>query len=290
MILRSTLDAEMKDATRAGVALQNKKAEKLPVTQEEENKFWEMGLLGCQSAKSFLNTVYFYNGKLFGLRGGEHRNITVANFQLGSNFIRFEENVAKTFHGGLTDLKYEPRVVKHVCHPLNEKHESCLVELFRMYIGLVQSISSEITAFYFKPNSKRLAYDKQVVGINKLNGILPSMCKEAGFKAKSSHCLRETYASALFNAGVEEKLIRDRTGHRSNALFKNEKVSEMKSTEVSDILAPKCSSTSNVSLSNEVSETAVEVGSSASTCEFMSCPYFNNCTISINVNGVAKNE
>jgi len=26
-----------------------------------------------------------------------------------------------------------------------------------MYIGLVQSISSEITAFYFKPNSKRLA-------------------------------------------------------------------------------------------------------------------------------------
>ena len=180
--------------------------------------------------------------------------------------------------------------MKHVCHPLNEKHESCLVELFRMYIGLVESISSEITAFYFKPNSKRLAYDKQVVGINKLNGILPSMCKEANFKAKSSHCLRVTCASALFNAGVEEKLIRDRTGHRSNALFKYEKVSEMKSTEVSDILAPKCSSTSNVSLSNEVSETAVEVGSSASTCEFMSCPYFNNCTISINVNGVAKNE
>ena len=26
------------------------------------------------------------------------------------------------------------------------------------------------------------------------------------------------------------------------------------------------------------------------TIEFMSCPYFNNCTISINVNGVAKTE
>ena len=68
----------MKDATRPGVALQHKKAEKLPVTEEEESKFWEMGLLGCQSAKSLLNTVYFYNGKLFGDRGGEHRNITVA--------------------------------------------------------------------------------------------------------------------------------------------------------------------------------------------------------------------
>ena len=72
MILRSALDAEMKDTTRAGVALQNKKAEKLPVTQKEDNKFWEMGLLGCQSAKSLLNTVYFYNTKLLGLRGGEH--------------------------------------------------------------------------------------------------------------------------------------------------------------------------------------------------------------------------
>lgn len=119
---------------------------------------------------------------------------------------------------------------------------------------------------------------------------LPSMCKEAGLKPRSGHSLRVTCASTLFNAGVEEKLIRDRTGHRSNALFKYEKVSEMKSTEVSDILAPKCSSTSNVSSSKEVSETAVEVGSSASTCEFMSCPYFNNCTISINVNGLSKNE
>ena len=135
------------------------------------------------------------------------------------NNFRFEENVAKTFHGGLTDLKYEPRVVKHVCHPLNEKHECCLAELYRMYIGLVQSIPSEVTAFCFKPNSKRLAYDKQPVGIHTLNTILPSMYKEAGFKPKSSLSLRVTCASTLINAGVEKKLIRDRTGHRSNALF-----------------------------------------------------------------------
>ena len=133
---------------------------------------------------------------MFGLCGGENINITGANFELG-NFIRFEENVAKTFHGGLTDLKYEPRVVKHVCHPLNDKHESRLVELYRMYIGLVQSISSEVTAIYFKPNSKRLAYDKQAVGINKLNAILPSMCKEAGFKPKRGHSLRVMCASTL---------------------------------------------------------------------------------------------
>ena len=62
------------------------------------------------------------------------------------------------------------------------------------------------------------------------------------------------------------------------------------STEVSDILAPKCRPTNDVSLSKEVSETAVEVGTSTSSREFMSSPYFNNCAISINVNGAAKNE
>ena len=104
--------------------------------------------------------------------------------------------------------------------------------------------------FTLKPNSKRFAFNKQAVGINKLHGILPPMCKVTGFKPKSSHCLRVTCASALFNTGVEEKkLIRDRTGHRSNALFKYEKASEMKSTVVSDILAPKCRPTCDVCLS-----------------------------------------
>ena len=37
------------------------------VTTEEERKFWEMNLLGTSSAKSLLYTVYFYNGKIFGL-------------------------------------------------------------------------------------------------------------------------------------------------------------------------------------------------------------------------------
>ena len=58
----------------------------------------------------------------------------------------------------------------------------------------------------------------------------------------------------------------------------------MKSTEVSHILARKFSPTSNVSLSKEVSESAVEVGTSASSCEFMSCLYFNNCNNNNNNN------
>ena len=78
------------------------------------------------TAKSLLNTVYFYNGKLFRLRGGEHRSLVLTNFEVGFNFVKFEENSCKTFHGGLTDLKYIPKVVKHICHPLGERHERSL--------------------------------------------------------------------------------------------------------------------------------------------------------------------
>ena len=137
------------------------KEEDLPVTNKEEQKFWELGLLGCKSAISLLHTVYYYFGKLFSLRSGEHSNITVANVDVGSDSIRFKENVVKTCHGGFTDWKYEPRLEKHVCHPLKGKHECCLDEIYNMCTGLMQACSSEVTSFYFNPKSKRFAFDKQ---------------------------------------------------------------------------------------------------------------------------------
>ena len=45
--------------------------------------------------------------------------------------------------------------------------------------------------------------------------------------------------SSLCNAGVDKKLIRDRTGHRSDALTKYEKANEKVQTNVLAILGPK---------------------------------------------------
>jgi hypothetical protein len=99
----------MKICTREGVG--SKQPEKEAITEAEEEAFWANGLLGKSSSQVLLNTVYFYNGKLFDLRSSEHRAITLNNFTIGENFIKFEENVCKTFHGGITDLKYKPRIV-----------------------------------------------------------------------------------------------------------------------------------------------------------------------------------
>ena len=57
----------MKDSTRQGVSLQTKKEKKEAVKDEDEEKFWSAGLFGSGTAKQLLDTIYFYNGKMFGL-------------------------------------------------------------------------------------------------------------------------------------------------------------------------------------------------------------------------------
>ena len=43
--------------------------------------------------------------------------------------IKFEENLCKTLHGGLGDLKYVPKIIKHISHDIRQKHDPCLLEI-----------------------------------------------------------------------------------------------------------------------------------------------------------------
>ena len=89
--------------------------------------FWSKGLLRFGTAKYLLNTVYYYNGKIFGLRGSERRKeMSLKNFEFGPNF-KFDENLCNTFHGGLTDLKYVSKRMKHICQNNRGKTKSLFV-------------------------------------------------------------------------------------------------------------------------------------------------------------------
>ena len=69
----------MKDATKCGVAQALKMSEQEEITEREETILWDMALLVANAAELLLNTVYFYNGKLFDLRAGEQRLIRLSN-------------------------------------------------------------------------------------------------------------------------------------------------------------------------------------------------------------------
>ena len=65
-------------------------------TEREETILWDMALLGASTVESLLNTVYFYNGKLFGLQAGEHRLIRLSNVVEGNKIV-FDEFRGKTY-------------------------------------------------------------------------------------------------------------------------------------------------------------------------------------------------
>ena len=62
--------------------------------------------------------------------------------------------------------------------------------------------------------------------------------KEAGLEVKTAHCLCVTTATNLFRAGYQEKLIRERTGHVSSALFTYEKPNNDQAMGVSKCVGP----------------------------------------------------
>ena len=90
----------------------------------------------------------------------------------------------------------------------------------------VKTFGKDISAFYFKPKPQTLGFYKLSLGINSWSKICPDLCRAVGIKEKTAHCLLVTCACTLFQSGVDEKLIREHTGHVSNALFMYEKASE----------------------------------------------------------------
>ena len=87
----------MKDATCEGLHLKTKKKEKCSVTAGGRGVILEFNVLGISTAKSSSNTVYFYNGKVFELRGDEHRSPLLNNFEVTSDFVKFEESYVNRF-------------------------------------------------------------------------------------------------------------------------------------------------------------------------------------------------
>ena len=69
---RATINGEMKRLTATGKYTNKKRAE--PISKEQENRLWDLGLLGDYNPQVLLNTVVFQVGLFFALRSGsEHR-------------------------------------------------------------------------------------------------------------------------------------------------------------------------------------------------------------------------
>ena len=138
----------MRQANYEGIGKKSRRPEREGITEDEERLLWDKVFLGCHNAKVLMHTLYFYNGKLFGIRAKEHRDLRYNNFRVDSTSITFDKSTSKTYHGGLKDLKYSPRVVKHICCPSDKaKHFPCLVSCYGKYLECVKSLAEKINGF-----------------------------------------------------------------------------------------------------------------------------------------------
>ncbi|CAB4042300.1 Hypothetical predicted protein, partial [Paramuricea clavata] len=163
---RRVLDSEMKATHWEGESLAENRTrrEKEAITDDEEGLLWSEGLLGDKTVQSLVYTIYFYIGKIFGLRACEHRQLRLSNPVIENNKICYRENISKTFHGGLKDLKKKPRIVTHYCHEDEESvHEPCLVQMFQQYISLVSELPKINESFYFRPSKTAYKFENAPV-------------------------------------------------------------------------------------------------------------------------------
>ena len=117
------------------------------------------------------------------------------------------------------------------------------VRLVDKYVSLLPPVGPKTKKYNFylrsldKPNPVQW-YGEQVVGCHNLTKVVSELLKTAkldGFF--TNHSLRCTGMTHLFQAGVDKKVIKEYTGHVSNAVEKYQVTSERQREDLSAILA-----------------------------------------------------
>ena len=214
-----TLNATMNKLLCEGIGTVKKVAQ--PITPSKEEILWQSGLLGCHSIESMMNTIFYYNCKLFGLRGeDEHRNLSPAQFKLGSdihgNYLEFFGRGSKNLRGGIKMRKQVPKDLKHYFPKIDDPTRS-IETVYTLYLEALKPLGDECPFYqYGKLVDDQLQLSGKPYGRNKLRVMIKTMCEKAGLDGNfTNHSGKKTCATKLFQSNIPEYLIKGRTGHRS---------------------------------------------------------------------------
>ena len=241
-ILQGTLDSYFHKLHSEGIGRKVKHAE--VITTDEEDQLWESGVLNVTTPRGLQNAVFYTIGKLFCLRGGkEHRALKLSQLQRDSDKYVYHENVSKNRNGSFKQLHVSSKVVPVYSCP--EAGQRCPVYLLDLYISKLPQEAKEQDLVYVRPLEKQPHdtskpwYSAVPIGNHTLQQMVKKMCSDAGISGhKTNHSLRATGATELFKRGAPEKLIQERTGHRSlEALRTYERSSEEQHKAASTLLS-----------------------------------------------------
>ena len=166
----------------------------------------------------------FYSGLHFALWSGkEHRQLRWSPWQIQlvetpgkSSYVIYREDVFKNHPGGLKGRNVKPKVVYHHQNTVNPQH--CFIHLLKKYLSLCPS-DAPADAFYLQPSrtpSQTFWFSQRLLGYHPVSSTVARICKSAGIEGyKTNHLLRATSTNRLYQSGVDEQLVMERSGHRS---------------------------------------------------------------------------
>ena len=147
-----------------------------------------------------------------------------------------EDTVTKTHDGGLKDMNCERKIV---CVYPSSDLRKCPVRLTLKYLSLCPRYIRKPN-FYLRSLEKPTPttwYAEQVVGSQTLSKVIGKLMEGAEIQGFfTNHSARRTGSTRLFRAGVDRKIIKECTGHRSDAIDKYQVTSDAQREKVSEII------------------------------------------------------
>ena len=120
-----------------------------------------------------------------------------------------------------------------------EARKRCPVSILDKYISKLPQDAISRDLFYVRPleiiptDPSLPWYSSVAVGKHTLDQRVKNMCSQAGISGKkTNHSLRATGVTRMFDKGAPEKLIQERTGHRSIKLCELTKEQVLLSTKL----------------------------------------------------------
>ena len=280
----SGLDNVLRDLRVQGVGADSQQTEAF--STDEEQILWESGVLGIDSPTKLLRTVFFLNGKNFCLRGrDEQRLLRISQVQRYTNPDRYvyTEGASKNRCGGIAQLRVANKVVPIVAVP--EVGSKCHVKVLDEYLHRLPKEALEKDNFYVQPRpactvDDAIWFTALPIGRNTLGKMVREICEDGKIQGKkTNHSLRATGVSDIFQAGVPEKMIQERSGHLSTTGLRRYQRTTLGQEEVvSKVLSTGSTFNKHLALQQET-KTALPLQSLP-----QNHMNFSGCTVTINYN------
>ena len=244
--IRNTLDNIMKERTAEGIP---GRPERDYISEEHEQILWQKGILGEDNPDKLRKTIFFLIGVRFGLCGLKEQHdlrrypdsqINIVEIE-SKDALVYREFQSKTRQGGISEhSKINPRVAYAFCNGVRSR---CFVELFRKYWFLGPPGNHSWPKFYVQTDPKWQPrsdywYTNHPVGKNTFGKYIQTMMEDAGIKGHfCNHSTRKSTCTRLFQKGVDPQLIKEQTGHKSDAIMRYKKSNLAMKQKVSDMLS-----------------------------------------------------